>query len=433
MRQLFSLTALLVVSTFAAAAERKPNILVIVSDDQGYADVGVQGCKDVPTPNLDALAKSGTRFTSGYVSGPYCSPTRAGLLTGRYQTRFGHEFNPGGKGPDVGLPLTETTIADRFKKAGYATALVGKWHLGYEPKFLPDRHGFDHSFGPLGGAVDYFHHAEPGGEPMLYQDGKPVRRDGYLTDLITAEAERVIRGRPDRPFFLYVPYTAPHSPFQTPGDRPEKPVSLEESERGTRETYRAMVEHPDRGVGRLLAALDEARLADRTLVVFASDNGGAKYARNAPFSGAKGGLFEGGIRVPCVARWPGVLPAGAEFDQPTATFDLTASILRAAGAEPPADRPLDGIDVLKLVAEQRPIPPRPLFWRARRGERTWRAVRDGSLKYVSRQDGNQVTEDLFDLARDPAEKDNLLARRPADADRLKGLLATWERDVRPNR
>jgi N-acetylgalactosamine-6-sulfatase len=287
---------------------------------------------------------------------------------------------------------------------------------------------FDHSFGPLGGAVDYFHHAEPGGEPMLYENGKPVRRPGYLTDLIATEAAGFVRRSKDKPFFLYVPFTAPHSPFQGPGDRPAKPVTLDESQEGSREKYRSMVEAMDAGVGTVLAALTEAGVADRTLVLFASDNGGPKHARNAPLSGGKGGLYEGGIRVPCLARWPGVLPAGVESDIPAVTFDLTASVLRAAGAEPM--KQLAGVDVLRLVVEKKPGPARPLFWRARRGDVTWWAVRDGSLKYVARRTGDRTEEHLFDLNNDPGEKDDLVGRRPDDVGRLMKLLADWEREVR---
>jgi arylsulfatase A-like enzyme len=438
------LAASLVVKAAAAQAPR-PNIVLILADDLGYGDLGCYGSPDIRTPNLDRLARQGVRFTSFYANGPECTPTRAALMTGRYQQRVGGlecALGIGNVGRyddatrlavahDLGLPGEDSELALRLKAAGYATGITGKWHLGYEPKFLPPRHGFDSSFGPLGGAVDYFHHTEPGGAPMLYRDGEPVRRDGYMTYLITDEAEAFIRRASGRPFFLYVPYTAPHSPFQGPNDRPDRPVTLEESERGSRELFRSMVECLDDGVGKVLRAIDEAGVAGRTLLIFSSDNGGPKYARNAPFSGAKGGLFEGGIRVPCIARWPGVLPEGAESDVVAVTMDLTASVLRAAGASP--RRPFDGVDVLQHVANGQPLPTRPLFWRQRRGERTWRAARDGTLKYVARDDGGKAEEFLFDLARDPVEKENLLNRRPQDVLRLKRLLAAWEEDVQPSR
>jgi len=206
-----------------------------------------------------------------------------------------------------------------------------------------------------------------------------------------------------------------------------------ESGRGSRDKYRSLVERLDDGVGKILSELDRTGLAGRTLVIFASDNGGPQHARNDPYSGRKGGLFEGGIRVPCIVRWSGVLPAGLESDRPAMTMDLTASLLRAAGALPIKDRPLDGIDILQDVEKQRPASPRTMFWRARRGVETWRAVRDGTLKYVSRHNGDRVQEHLFDLARDPAEKENLLTRRPDDVARLKRLLVAWEQEVRPAR
>jgi N-acetylgalactosamine-6-sulfatase len=421
----------------------RPNVVIILADDLGSGDLGCYGCPDIRTPHLDRLARQGVRFTSFYANGPECTPTRTALLTGRYQHRVGGLECALGLGNvgryddairlrqsnDLGLPAAESALPRLLKGAGYATAITGKWHLGYEPKFLPNNHGFDYAFGPLGGAVDYFHHVEPDGAPMLYQNGQPVRRTGYMTDLITAEAEDVIRRSKDRPFFLYVPYTAPHSPFQGPGDKPERPLTLEEGQRGSREVYRAMVERLDQGAGKVLQALDEAGVAERTLVIFASDNGGPRHARNAPLAGGKGGLFEGGIRVPCIVRWPGVLAAGTESNLPALTMDLTASVVRVAGAEPPKDRPFDGIDILRSLETKQPAPARPLFWRARRGDRTWWAVRDGALKYVARRDGDQMQEHLFDLARDPGEKDNLLARRPDDVRRLKGLLAAWEKDV----
>jgi arylsulfatase A-like enzyme len=413
----------------------------------GYGDLGCYGCPDIKTPNIDRLAREGVRLTSYYANGPECTPTRTALLTGRYQHRVGGLECAIGLGNvgryddairlaqahDLGLPVADSVLARQLRAAGYATAISGKWHLGYEPKFLPNAHGFDSSFGPLGGATDYFFHTEPGGEPMLYEDGRPVRRDGYLTDLLTDAGVAFLRRAKDKPFFLYLPYNAPHSPFQGPNDRPDRPVSVAESGRGSREKYRALVERLDDGVGRILTELDQAGLAGRTLVIFASDNGGPQHARNDPYSGRKGGLFEGGIRVPCIVRWPGVLPAGAETDRPAMTMDLTASLLRAGRASPLKDRPLDGIDILQDVEKQRPAPPRTMFWRSRRGAETWRAVRDGAIKYVSRQNGDRLQEHVFDLARDPGEKENLLAKRSDEVARLKRLLAAWEQEVRPVR
>jgi N-acetylgalactosamine-6-sulfatase len=424
-------------STTPAAGRGAANVVVILADDLGYGDLGCYGAPDVKTPEIDRLASQGVRFTQFYSNGPECTPTRTALLTGRYQQRVGGlecAIGLGGVGRyddaarlaakgELGLPAEEITIARLLRDAGYETAVFGKWHVGYERKFLPDRHGFDRSFGPLGGAVDYFHHCEPDGAPMLRENGEPVRREGYLTDVLADEAVRFLRGPRTRPFFLYVPFTAPHSPYQGPDDRHERPLTAAEWDKGDRATFAAMVERMDEGVGRILRALDESGQAGNTLVVFTSDNGGDLRGRNLPFSGRKGGLFEGGIRVPCIARRPGVLPAGAVWDRVGITMDLTASIAALAGVRPP--RPFDGVDLLGGETRRG-----PLFWRARRGAVTWRAVRNGALKYVARQDGAALEEHLFDLDRDPAEQADLLPVRASDGVRLKSLLQAWESEVR---
>jgi N-acetylgalactosamine-6-sulfatase len=424
-------------STAPAAGRGTANVVVILADDLGYGDVGCYGAPDIKTPEIDRLAAQGVRFTQFYSNGPECTPTRTAFLTGRYQQRVGGlecAIGLGGVGRyddaarlaakgELGLPAEELTIARLLRDAGYETAILGKWHLGYERKFLPDRHGFDRSFGPLGGAVDYFHHCEPDGAPMLRENGEPVRREGYLTDLLADEAVRFLERPRSKPFFLFVPFTAPHGPYQGPGDRHERPLTAAEWDKGDRATFAAMVERMDEGVGRILRALDRSGQGANTLVVFTSDNGGDPRGRNLPFSGRKGGLFEGGIRVPCIARWPGVLPAGAVWDQVGITMDLTASISALAGVRPP--RPFDGVDLLGGEIRRG-----PLFWRARRGAVTWRAVRDGPLKYVSRQDGDALEEHVFDLGRDPAERADLLPARTHDGVRLKALLTAWESEVR---
>lgn len=431
----------------AQGATRLPNFVVIIADDLGYGDLGCYGCPDIRTPVVDGLGTQGVRFTSFYANAPECSPTRTALMTGRYQHRVGGlecALGVGNVGRyddairlrakrDLGLPVEETSIARMLKDAGYATGICGKWHLGYEPKFLPGKHGFDHFFGPLGGNADYFHHTEAGGDYTLYLDDKPVYRDGYMTDLITEEAVSFIRRQKDEPFFLDVSYTAPHTPYQGPNDRKDKPVSDENWGKGSRETYVGMVEHMDKCIGTILKTLDAKGVAENTVVIFMSDNGANKTGRNFPFSGYKGGLFEGGIRVPCIVRWPRVLPRGVVSDHMCITMDFTASIARIAGVSPRKERPFDGIDILREIEAKRPPRKRTLFWRARRGERTWRAVRDGSLKYVSRQDGEVRKEYLFDLERDPAEKSNLFATRSSDAKRLMRLLADWEDEVRHKR
>lgn len=430
---------------------RRPNILFLFADDLGYGDLGCYGCRDARTPAIDGLAAEGVRFRQYYAAAPECSPTRTALLTGRYLQRVGGlecaiGINNVGRYDDairlanrhdLGLPASETTISRLLKDAGYATAVYGKWHLGYEKKFLPPRHGFDHFVGILGGNCDYFHHCEPAGNKTLYENDRPIERDEYMTDLITNESVAFLRRRAaakdGRPFFLYVCYTAPHSPYQGPGDRRPAKLPADDWNQGTRAKFVELVEHMDKGVAKILDALADAGLADRTLVFFVSDNGANRKGRNAPFSGYKSSLYEGGIRVPCIVRWPGVLPKGVTAEHVAITMDLSVSMVRAAGAAAPRGRPFDGIDILADVASGRAPRKRTLFWRARRGERTWRAVRDGSLKLLSRQDGAAVTEWLFDLAADPGEKTNLIADRPREARRLKSLLAAWEKQVQHTR
>ncbi|MFA5192854.1 MAG: sulfatase-like hydrolase/transferase [Verrucomicrobiia bacterium] len=448
----------LVASTFtllAALPSSKPNIVFILADDLGYADLGCYGAKDIRTPRLDRLAREGVRFTQFYSNGPECSPTRTAFLTGRYQQRVGGlecAIGIGGVGRyddairlaarhELGLPANEPTLARLLRDAGYATAITGKWHLGYEDHFAPGQHGFNHAFYALGGGMDYFHHVEdpPDYAPVLRLNGKAVKRRGYATDLFADEAMRWLRERAardaKRPFFLYVPFTAPHSPFQAPDE--EQPAPLpSDSERWKQSkapprVYAAMIERMDAVIGKLLDTLDELGAAKNTLVVFVSDNGGTASARPCGLRGIKGTTFEGGIRVPCLARWPGVLPAAVERTEPALTFDIAASIARAAGVKP--RRPFDGVDVLGAIARGEALPERTLFWRGRRGERTWRAARDGALKYVSRTDGARTEEFLFDIVRDAAEEKNLLAERASDVTRLKAKLAAWEADVRPQR
>ena len=425
----------------------RPNIVLIMADDLGYGDVGCYGCGDIRTPSIDSLAADGVRFTTFYSNAPECTPTRTALLTGRYQHRVGGLECALGidnvgryddairlrRTNDMGLPVEETSIARMLKDAGYATAISGKWHLGYEPKFFPLRHGFDSWFGPVGGSVDYFHHIEYTGRPVLYENDKPVKREGYMTDLITDEAVGFIQRKAGKPFFLYVAYTAPHTPYQGPGDKKPEPVPRDDYNKGSRETFAAMVERMDQGIGRILKSLNNAGLAENTLVIFMSDNGANRTGDNSPFSGYKGNLFEGGIRVPCIVKWPGVLARGAVSEQPCMTMDFSHSIVRAAGANPPAGRAFDGIDILRAAATNRPVQKRTLFWRARRADRTRKAVRNGSLKYIRLQDGDEIKEYLFDLERDPAEKNNLFDKSPEIVLRLKKLLNNWEQQVKHKR
>lgn len=431
----------------------RPNIVFLLADDLGYRDLGCYGVKDIRTPVIDRLAQQGVRFTQFYAS-PACTPSRAALLTGRYEQRIGGLETAIGVGDvgryddavrlanahDLGLPVADISIARILKDAGYDTALYGKWHLGYEPKFSPNRHGFDDAFYCEGGEMDYFHYVEetPDYDYVLRQNGQVVKPHGYFTDLVADRAVHFIASHRERPFFLYVPFTAPHSPYQGPDDWSPRPLPLKSKlwsqKEGPPAVYRAMIERLDQAIGRILAQLDEAGLAGRTLVIFASDNGGTPSCRPTGLRGFKGSTFEGGIRVPCVIRWPGKVPAGVVSTQPAMLEDLTVSMADAAGANMPAGRTFDGIDIVRRIERRAPEISRTLFWRTRRYAGAWKAVRDGNLKYVVHFDGPKTDlEGLFDLAADPAEQRDLLTSRPADAVRLRRLLADWEKEVQPKR
>jgi N-acetylgalactosamine-6-sulfatase len=321
-----------------------------------------------------------------------------------------------------------------LKSAGYATAVIGKWHMGYEPKFNPLDQGFDRFFGILGGNVDFYRHRELSALPVLLRDRRPVQAEGYMTDLLRDESLAFIREqRAGLPFFLFLSFTAPHFPFQPPG-RPHDPMpTAEQWMKGTRQDYVAMIENMDIAVGAVLEAL-KARGFDRnTLVVFTSDHGAMLPGSNAPWRDYKETLFEGGIRTPVLARWPARLPANRVDHRVWTLMDLTASFLHFSGGRVPAGVTLDGVPVLADVAEGRPTAARDFFWRARRGERTWRAVRSGAMKLVSREDAGRREEWLFDLDRDPQEKIDLKPERPEAVQRLRDRLVTWEREVRAER
>ncbi len=430
-----------ILSNKSVAAE-KPNIVLIVADDMGYADLSSYGSMDIQTPNIDTIARQGVRFTQHYANAAECTPTRTALLTGRYQQRVGGlecaiGFGHVGRYDDairlreqnrLGLPPSELTISKMLKQAGYRNGVIGKWHLGYDEKFLPKHHGFDYFWGPLGGGVDYFHHCEPSGWHTLRKNGEEVHREGYMTDLITEEAVKFIRREKDNPFFLYAAYTAPHTPYQGPDDYTEEHKTEETFNEGDRETYVEMVERLDWGVGQILHELHRLELEENTLVIFVSDNGGAKNADNGPFARGKGTLYEGGIHVPFMAKWPSKIEPGTVSDQVCLTLDLTASIAKAADVQPPDDRPFDGIDVLSTL-DDAGVVTRTLFFRNRRGDRTWRAVRHGVWKYLSNEDGDEFEEYVFNLNEDPGEENDLKGTHPGKLEDLKSRLVKWEQEM----
>ena len=443
-RLLLGLLVIALATPAAAGEAKRPNVVLILVDDLGYADLGCTGAKDIRTPHIDRLAREGVRLTQFYANAPVCTPTRAALMTGRYQQRVGLEWALGYTAeqyrrqgetwqpePDKhapGLPPTESVLAHRLKRAGYRTAAFGKWHLGFRPEFNPVRHGFDTYFGVLTGHADYYSYKYFDGTFTLRHDDRPGQATGYLTDLLNRKAVEFI-ARPDPgPFFLYLPHLAVHFPFQVP-DRPDQVLTKANFNDGTRKDYAAMLERVDRGVGQIMAALEKRGIADDTLVIFTADNGGHRLSDNGPFFHHKATLWEGGVRVPCLLRWPAKLAKGRDVPQPGITMDLTATILGVAGAEKP-DRPLDGLDLLPLLTGQKEVE-RTFCWRIDRADRRQKAVRQGKWKYL--KDG--AIELLFDLSADPGERRDLAYRHPEVVARLRDALAAWESDVdsaRPN-
>ena len=414
----------------AGAAARRPNVIVIVADDLGYADVGFQGAKDIPTPHLDRLAAAGVRFTNACVSHPFCSPTRAGLMTGRYQQRFGHENNPKYDPSDAtaGLPLTETLLPQVLSAAGYATGIIGKWHLGATAPMHPLRRGFQEQFGFIGGGHDYFKANGPEEQREYFipieRNGKPAELTEYLTDAFSREAEAFVRRHAAGPFFLYLAYNAPHAPLQVPDKYLERVRSIED---GKRKPYGAMVTAVDDGVGRVTAALQELKLENDTLVFFLGDNGGPvemTHASNGPLRGQKGHVYEGGFRVPFVMRWTGRIAAGRTFDYPVISLDIFPTAAALAGAKLPA-KPLDGVDLMPYVTGARSgAPHQRLFWRTGGGE-SW-AVREGRYKLVRHRGG---APELYDLETDIGEAKDIAAAKPEVAARLDAARAEWDKQL----
>jgi arylsulfatase A-like enzyme len=417
----------------AVARTPKPNVLLIVADDLGYTDLGVQGGNDVPTPQIDALAASGVRCTNGYVSGVYCSPTRAALLTGRYQQRFGHEFNPHKGDPSIlGLPLSETTVADRLRAAGYKTGLIGKWHLGSLEKFHPLNRGFDEFFGFLGGAHNFLDSAKtPAVQGPIYgpltRGREAVKFEGYLTDVFAREAAAFLETHKAEPFFLFVSFNAVHTPLQAPDHYLKRVEHISDARR---RTYCAMLSAMDDAIGQMLAKLRDLKIEDNTLIFFISDNGGPtnKYAingsRNNPLRGSKGDTWEGGIRVPFFVSWKGRLPAGKQYDRPVIQLDLAATALAAAGVEVRSEWKLDGVDLLPYLDGRNAGTPHPaLFWRF--GE-TW-AVRMGDWKIVKTWD-NQEPQ-LFNIAEDISETIDRKEREPQRFDALAEAWKKWNGEL----
>lgn len=411
------------IATTVTAQAKQPNIILIVADDQGYADIGVQGCKDIPTPNIDSLAKNGVRCTSGYVSGPYCSPTRAGLITGRYQQRFGHEFNPGPAqtaDDDFGLSLNETPLPQRLKQAGYSTGMVGKWHLGYTAKYHPLKRGFDEFFGFLGGAHSYLNWGADSANPIL-RGTEPVAENTYLTDAFGREGTSFIErhGKQDKPFFLYWTFNSVHGPLDAHPKYLERFASIADEKR---RTYATMTVAMDDAIGLALAKLRELKIEENTLIFYVSDNGGPPInaSNNGALRGHKAQTLEGGIRVPYMVQWKGTLPAGKTYEQPVIQLDMNATALAAAGVAITPDMKLDGVNLLPyLKGENAAAPHDALYWRF--GPQT--AIRMGDWKLVRHNDGTEL--ELYNLKNDIGESKNLATTQPQKFEELKTAWDKW--------
>ena len=437
MRRLTLLAALCTLVIAAPQAQQvppRPNIVLIITDDVGYGDIGSYGAPDIKTPNIDGLARAGTRFTQFYANASSCTPTRAGLISGRYQQRFAIERPLGAPSTadgGVGLPATGRSLPQLLRTAGYATALIGKWHLGYQPQFSPLAHGFDSFFGFKSGYIDYYEHTDSTGQPDLFENDTPVTAGGYMTDMITERSVKFITAHATAPFFLEVAYNAAHWPYQVP-DHPSKAIGNarhvlpQDENTATRADYVKIMERADQGIGQILATIDRQGLAANTIVIFTNDNGGEWLSRNAPLFNRKFTLYEGGIRVPAIVRWPGHVPAGAVSTQVGITMDLSASILAAAGATVPADAKLDGINLWPLLAKGAQPASRTLFWRVATAGLNQKAVRDGDWKLLTEGPARLM---LFDVSKDLGERNDVAASNTAVVRRLHQLLLAWERDV----
>src|SRR5687768_7892535 len=399
----------------------RPSFVFILADDLGYADLGCYGGRTQCSPVLDRMASQGLRFTDGYSNSPVCSPTRFALATGRWQYRLrGGADEPiatrGHGSTTLGLPSEHPTFASLLRDAGYATALVGKWHLGFPPHFGPLKSGYAEYFGPMSGGVDYFTHCDSSGTHDLYEGEKEVHRTGYLTDLLTERALSFVKRAGDKPFLLSLHYTAPHWPWETRADQEESRsiAKLSHVDGGSLKTYLEMIRVMDEGIGRLLADLGE-----NTLVVFTSDNGGERWSDSWPLIGKKMDLLEGGIRVPYIARWPARMAKGQTSAQLAITMDWVATFLDAADVSPHPDYPLDGVSLLKET------PGRALFWRMKFREQ--KAMRSDQWKWLAIE-GNEY---LFDLSRDQREQANLAKREAEKFRQMKSRYAAWEAALPP--
>ncbi|MFO1182323.1 sulfatase [Ottowia sp.] len=419
--------------------KNQPNIIYIVADDLGYADLGCYGGRDEPwgpvSPVLDGLAADGIRFTQGYSNSPVCSPTRFALMTARYQYRLRgaaeEPINSKSRGSTaLGLPPEHPTLPSLLRAAGYRTALIGKWHLGFAPHFGPLKSGYEESFGPLAGGVDYFTHCDSSGRHDLWENDVEHHQEGYLTDLLSRRTVEYVErmAAQDAPFFVSLHYTAPHWPWETRDDAARAPTirdNLFDLAAGNIHVYRRMIHHMDEGIGQIMQALRRTGQADNTLVVFTSDNGGERFSDNWPLVGGKMDLTEGGIRVPWIAHWPAVIRAGGDSAQLCMTMDWSATMLDAAGVAAHPDYPLDGVSLLPVLRDAAHAFDRPLHFRM--NHRDQRALRMGDWKYLKVDDN----EYLFNIPQDERERANLARKEPARLDAMRADWLAWNATMPP--
>jgi arylsulfatase A-like enzyme len=419
---------------FAQNRAAPPNIIYIMADDLGYADVGCYGRPDLKTPNIDRIAARGVRFLQGYANSAVCSATRTALITGRYQYRLRVGLEEPLGGNMIGLPPEHPTLPYLLKKAGYGTTLVGKWHLGQLPNFGPLQSGYDHFYGFRGGGVDYYRHTPgPGPNEDLWDDDVRVHQVGYLTDLLGNRAVDVVNGyaKARQPFFVSLHFNAPHWPWEAPGDEAESERlraqnrGLAAYDGGSQKTYQKMIVAMDQAIGRVLKALDDNRLTNNTIVIFTSDNGGERFAMTWPFTGRKTELLEGGLRIPSIISWPARIPQGKTSDQVSITMDWMPTLLAAAGTSPDPALPPDGMNLLPhLTANAAPVS-RTLYWRYKANAQ--RAIRDGDMKFLKILDNTF----LFNVVEDPMERANLKERQKDVYDRLVVKWLEWNSTMLP--
>jgi arylsulfatase A-like enzyme len=408
----------------ARTLPNRPNVLFILADDLGYGDLSSYGRPDYKTPVLDGMADEGIRFTDAYAAAAVCTPTRVGLLTGRYPQRLpiGLQEPLSDANDTLGIPVEHPTLSSLLKANNYETILIGKYHLGNDPRFNPLKHGFNEFFGIVGAGESYFTHRNTQGVMDLFDGDHAVEMDGYLTDLFTDRAIQVIRRDRNRPFYMSLHYNAPHWPWEGPGDR-ATPAPCATTGGGSAEIYGEMMKSMDKGIGRVLQALRDRGIERNTLVIFTSDNGGERYSNNWPFAFQKTFLWEGGIRVPAIARWPGIISGNRTTNQAAITMDWTATVLGTTGTRTDPAYPLDGVDLMRVLTGEQSPAERTLFWR----NANYDAARIGNWKYLIENN----TEHLFDLSKDPGERFDLKEKETATFARIRTAYENWNKQVLP--